>query len=83
MAIEARQVTDQDEDDLALTSNWMRRTSWAATFAGADRHLLSLLDQVPMVNGRDLEPGPYGSAMIYSIVNSQWRKTQFLYRYSE
>lgn len=47
-----RSVTDTGVDDFTLTSNWMRRTGWAATFAGSDRHLLSLLDQNPTHDGQ-------------------------------
>jgi hypothetical protein len=43
----------------------MRRTGWATTFA-ADRYLLSMLDQFPVMNGRGLELGSYGSTIVYS-----------------
>lgn len=71
---------DQDEsttnattDELALTTNWMRRTGWAKTFANADRHLLSLLDQMPARDGHSLELGYYGERVVYSSVEDERR----------
>lgn len=65
-------MTIEDEvDDPALVSNWMRRTGWLKTFAGADRRLLSLLDQMPAVNGRDLDLGCYGKSMQYSSAGNE------------
>ncbi|GAB7336112.1 hypothetical protein MBLNU13_g08907t1 [Cladosporium sp. NU13] len=37
--------------DLALTSNWMRRTGWLETFAGVDQQLLSRLGSAPARDG--------------------------------
>ena len=37
--------------DLALTSNWIRRTGWLETFAGVDRQLLSRLASAPAREG--------------------------------
>lgn len=54
-------TADSGTDDLALTSNWMRRTGWLVTFASADRCLLSLLDQSPAGDGQSLELGWYGT----------------------
>ncbi|PVH91499.1 hypothetical protein DM02DRAFT_663937 [Periconia macrospinosa] len=31
---------DTSSSDMAFNTNWMRRTQWAETFAGADRKLL-------------------------------------------
>ena len=36
---------DTGIDDLASTSNWMRRTKWAETYRGVDRRLLIELRQ--------------------------------------
>lgn len=58
-------------DDLALESNWMRRTSWATTFAGADRGLLSILDQTPARDGHHLELGIYGSEVLQSSIEDE------------
>ncbi|KAH8686644.1 hypothetical protein GQ44DRAFT_631729, partial [Phaeosphaeriaceae sp. PMI808] len=38
---------DTSSSDMALNTNWMRRTQWAETFAGADRKLLVQLAQIP------------------------------------
>ncbi|KAH8690376.1 hypothetical protein GQ44DRAFT_744804 [Phaeosphaeriaceae sp. PMI808] len=40
---------DTSSSDMALNTNWMRRTQWAETFAGADRKLLVQLAQIPPV----------------------------------
>jgi hypothetical protein len=42
--------------DMALNTNWMRRTGWSETFAGADRKFLSQLAQIPRDTEKDL-PG--------------------------
>lgn len=58
-------------DDLALVSNWMRRTGWATTFARANRRLLSSLDQTPARDGHCLELGSYGSEVLYSSIEDE------------
>lgn len=42
---------DSSASDLALTSNWIRRTGWLGTFAGVDRQLLSRLGSAPAREG--------------------------------
>ncbi|KAM0714509.1 hypothetical protein Q7P37_009803 [Cladosporium fusiforme] len=42
---------DSSASDLALTSNWIRRTGWLETFAGVDRQLLSRLGSAPAREG--------------------------------
>lgn len=72
---QSRSTTDLGADDLALTSNWMRRTNWATTFAGADRLLLSLLTDRPAANGLPLSLGRYGTTEMYSRVDDECRLT--------
>lgn len=49
---EARQQgKDSLASDLALTSNWIRRTGWLETFARVDRSLLSRLASAPTREG--------------------------------
>ena len=45
-------ATDTGNTDMALNTNWMRRTGWAQTFAGADRKLVVKLAQTPQVENR-------------------------------
>jgi len=45
---------DSSASDLALTSNWIRRTGWLETFAGVDRQLLSRLGSAPAREGLPL-----------------------------
>lgn len=51
---------------MALNTNWMRRTSWAETFAGADRKLLVQLAQIPRDEERNLALGVYDGIAMYS-----------------
>ena len=60
-----RSATDTGIDDLALTSNWMRRTDLARTFDGADRRLLRL-ETPPAANGEPLMLGHRGTTLIFS-----------------
>jgi hypothetical protein len=53
-------------DDLASTSNWMRRTKWAETYRGVDRRLLLKLRQAPARDGHKLYLGRYGLEEVYS-----------------
>ncbi|KAJ6267416.1 hypothetical protein PSV08DRAFT_229224 [Bipolaris maydis] len=46
---------DTSSPDMALNTNWMRRTQWAETFVGADRKLLVQLAQIPCGTGENLE----------------------------
>lgn len=69
-------TTDTGIDDLALTSNWMRRTGrtgWADTLVGMDRRLLQALSQSPAWNKRRLELGQYGAEMLYSAADDERR----------
>ena len=45
---------DVGSDDLALTSNWMRRANWIHTYKGADRSILKRLTLRPYSNGSAL-----------------------------
>jgi len=74
-AVEARRLAEGDwnrsaidtgVDDLALTSNWMRRTGWARTFHGVDRCLLLRLTEPPTPNGKCLVLGKLGTTSIIS-----------------
>ena len=51
---------------MALNTNWMRRTGWAETFAGADRKLLVQLAQIPRDAERNLALGVYDGIAMYS-----------------
>jgi hypothetical protein len=51
---------DTEIDDLASTSNWMRRTKWAEIYRGVDRRLLLKLRQTPARDGHKLNLGRYG-----------------------
>ncbi|KAL9025823.1 MAG: hypothetical protein Q9196_005419 [Gyalolechia fulgens] len=70
---QSRSTTVLGLDDLALTSNWIRRTNWAATFTGADRLLLLLLTDRPAASGHHLPLGRYGTTEIYSSVDDERR----------
>ncbi|KAL8626151.1 hypothetical protein Q9189_008167, partial [Teloschistes chrysophthalmus] len=70
---QSRSTTDLGLDDLASVSNWMRRTNWAATFAGADRLLLLLLTEKPAANGHRLLLGLYGTTEVYSSIDDERR----------
>lgn len=65
--------TDTGIDDLAFTSNWMRRTRWAATFHGVDRQLLQALCQAPSWDGGPLELGLRGTEMLRSSADDERR----------
>ena len=66
-------ATDTGIDDLALTSNWIRRTGWASTFAGANRRLLQALSQSPARDGRRLQLGEYGARTLSSSADDERR----------
>ncbi|KAK3680383.1 hypothetical protein LTR37_021276 [Vermiconidia calcicola] len=66
-------ATDTGIDDLALTSNWMRRTGWADTFAGADRQLLSQLADTPARDGFGLHLRECSGKKISSSVEDERR----------
>jgi hypothetical protein len=52
--------------DMALNTNWMRRTGLAETFAGADRKLLVQLAQIPHNTERNMTFGIYDGIAISS-----------------
>ena len=64
-------VTDTGIDDLAFISNWMRRTGWSVTFAGADRRLLVRLAQRPAARGEGLDLGHCGAQQLRSSVDDE------------
>jgi hypothetical protein len=66
-------ATDTGVDDLALTSNWMRRTGWVTTFDGVDRQLLQALCQRPSCDDRRLELGRHGAEVFYSSAGDEKR----------
>jgi hypothetical protein len=66
-------ATDTGVDDLARTSNWMRRTGWATTFDGVERQLLQALCQSPSLDDRCLELGRHGAEVIYSSADDEKR----------
>ena len=68
-----RSATDTGIDDLALTSNWIRRTGWTSTFAGVNRQLLQALSQSPACDGRHLQLGDYGGRTLYSSADDEQR----------
>jgi hypothetical protein len=59
-------ATDSGDTDMALNTNWMRRTGWANTFAHADRSFLVKLAQMPQVTEYGLLLGTYNGTDIYS-----------------
>ena len=65
-------VTDTGSTDMALNTNWMRRTGWAQTFAGADRRLLVKLAQMPHVR-QDLFLGSYDGIDLHSCKANEQR----------
>jgi hypothetical protein len=65
--ISSQKVTnDMGSCDMALNTNWMRRTGWAETFAGADRKLLVQLAQIPHNTERNMTFGIYDGIAISS-----------------
>lgn len=66
-------ATDTGIDDLALTSNWIRRTGWASTFADVNRRLLQALSQSPAWDGRRLQLGEHGARALYSSADDERR----------
>lgn len=66
-----RSAIDTGTDDLALTSNWMRRTGWATTFAGVDRLLLLRLAEHPFSSGDHMDLGCYGTTKMYSSADDE------------
>ncbi|KAK5109833.1 hypothetical protein LTR85_002038 [Meristemomyces frigidus] len=64
-------TTDTGIDDLALTSNWMRRTGWAQTFANADRSMLLVLAEGPAADGYRLELGRHGDKVLWSSAQDE------------
>ena len=68
-----RSATDTGIDDLALTSNWMRRTNWACTFDGVDRRLLLRFAERPTPNGNCLVLGNLGTTSMFSDAMDEQR----------
>lgn len=67
MAQSGRVACDDTEiDDLASTSDCMRRTKWAETYRGVDRRLLLKLRQAPARDGHKLYLGRYGLEEVYN-----------------
>jgi hypothetical protein len=66
-------VTDTGNTDMALNTNWMRRTGWAETFAGADRKLLVQLAQIPRNTERDLALDVYDGIALCSSKEGKCR----------
>lgn len=65
------QQRERGISDSALASNWMRRTGWETTFAGADRNLLAALCERPVDNGHRLRLGRYGQRELYSSADDE------------
>lgn len=59
-------TTDVGSADMALTTNWMRRTGWSEMFADANRKLLVELTQPPYNAEVDLCLGVYGATKLFS-----------------
>lgn len=52
--------------DMAVNTNWMRRTGWNETFAGANRKLLVELVQMPRGRGQRINLGTYDDTVLCS-----------------
>ncbi|PVH90430.1 hypothetical protein DM02DRAFT_507982, partial [Periconia macrospinosa] len=52
--------------DMAVNTNWMRRTGWNETFAGANRKLLVELVQMPRGRGQCINLGTYNDTVLCS-----------------
>lgn len=61
------------KEDIALMSNWIRRTGWLETFADVDRQLLSRLSSAPAKEGFPLSLADYGKNHITSSVEDEMR----------
>ena len=61
------------KDDIALMSNWIRRTGWLETFADVDRQLLSRLASAPAKEGFPLFLAGHGSNQIASGIEDEMR----------
>ena len=68
-----RPSTDKGIDDMALTSNWMRRTGWTELFAGVNRHLLLSLAEPPAPMGSSMHLGDSNGAAVYSSASDEGR----------
>lgn len=58
-------------EDMALKNNWMRRTNWATTYAGADRQLLVRLGQTPARTGNVLELAQVEGGLVQSSAGDE------------
>jgi hypothetical protein len=66
-------ATDSGNTDMALNTNWMRRTGWAKTFADSDRSFLAKLAQMPQVAEHGLFLGTSNGIDIYSCKADEQR----------
>jgi hypothetical protein len=66
-------TADMSSVDMALNTNWMRRTSWAKTFAGANRKLLVELARPSCVARGGLYLGTYSDRKLYSSKKDERR----------
>ena len=67
----AHSATDVEDKDLALISNWMRRTRWAETYKGLDRKVLWGLTVPPSSMGQRLIIGHDGAAEVVSSAEDE------------
>jgi hypothetical protein len=66
-------ATDSGNTDMALNTNWMRRTGWAETFADADRSFLVKLAHMPQVAEHGLLLGTSNGTDLYSCKADEQR----------
>jgi hypothetical protein len=66
-------TNDIGSSDMALNTNWLRRTGWAETFAGVDRKLLVQLAQILRDTERNLALGVYDGVVMYSSRRDECR----------
>lgn len=72
-----RTSTDTGIDDLALTSNRMRRTAWAETYKGIDRRWLLAVRGRPAAEGCNLYLGVRGARELYSSSEDERKLATF------
>ncbi|OAG07810.1 uncharacterized protein CC84DRAFT_1161884 [Paraphaeosphaeria sporulosa] len=66
LARQKASATDSGNTDMALNTNWMRRTGWAKTFADSDRSFLAKVAQMPQVAEHGLLLGTSNGTDLYS-----------------
>ncbi|PVH94160.1 hypothetical protein DM02DRAFT_200270 [Periconia macrospinosa] len=71
-------VVEVGSNDMALSTNWMRRTGWAEMFASANRRLLVQLSQMPYDAREDLSLGTYGAENLFSRREDEERLTHMV-----